>query len=165
MEKLVILLATAALLALGGCGPDVEESADTPSSAVEKPTVPTSSAVEKPAVPPKPAATRRAIPPISAAKLADRIQAGSPPLILDVRRSEAFAQGHIPGAINISQGEVPSRLAEFPDAKSEEIVVYDDSGRGAARLAEETLHGSGYTNVLILTGHWQGWRAAGLPTE
>jgi len=36
MEKLLILLATATLLLLGGCGSDVEETAGTPSSVGEK---------------------------------------------------------------------------------------------------------------------------------
>ena len=154
MRRILILLATAALLLLGGCGSDVEEPSGTPSSAGEKS-----------AAPPKPAVAKRSIPAISAAEFADRIQTGSPPVVLDVRTSEEFAQGHIPGAININHGELPNRMAELPDAKSEEIVVYDDAGRGAARLAEETLHGNGYSNVLILTGHWQQWQAAGLPTE
>jgi rhodanese-related sulfurtransferase len=159
MRRISILLATAALLLPGGCGSDVEDSAGEKSAAPPKP------AVEKPAAPPKPAVAKRSIPAISVAEFADRIQAGSPPVVLDVRTREEFAQGHIPGAINISHGELPNRMAELPDAKSEEIVVYDDAGRGAARLAEETLHGNGYSNVLILTGHWQQWQAAGLPTE
>ena len=102
--------------------------------------------------------------PISAAQLADRIQEGSPPLVLGIRTREEFAQGHIPGAINIPHDELPTRLAELPIAKSEEIVVHCQSGR-RAQLAEGTLRGSGYSNVRDLAGHWQGWRAAGLPTE
>ena len=31
--------------------------------------------------------------------------------------------------------------------------------------AEGTLAEAGYTNVRDLTGHWQGWQAAGLPRE
>ncbi len=102
--------------------------------------------------------------PISAAQLAHRIQAGSPPLVLDVRTREEYAQGHIPGAINIPHDELPTRLAELPIAKSEEVVVHCHSGR-RAQLAEGTLRGSGYSNIRDLKGHWQGWQAARLPTE
>lgn len=102
--------------------------------------------------------------PISAAQLADRIEAGSPPLVLDVRTREEFAQGHIPGAVNIPHDELATRLAELPIATSEEVVVHCQSGR-RARAAEATLRASGQANVRNLTGHWQGWQAAGLPSE
>jgi len=101
---------------------------------------------------------------ISAVQLAGRIQAGSPPLILDVRTREEYAQGHIPGAINVPHDELPTRLAELHIAKSEEVVVHCRRG-GRSRLAEETLRERGYSNVRDLAGHWQGWKAAGLPTE
>ncbi len=103
--------------------------------------------------------------PISAAQLADRIQEGSPPLVLDVRTREEFAQGHIPGAINIPHDELPTRLAELPIAKSEEVVLVQDSNGRRAAQAEETLRGSGYSNIRNLAGHWREWKEAGFPTE
>jgi rhodanese-related sulfurtransferase len=153
MGNLLILFATAASLLLGACGSNVEESAGTPISAVEESAGTPISAVEE-----------SAGTPISAAELADRIQAGSPPLILDVRDQREYALGHIPGAINIPVHEVSTRLAELPIAKSEEIVVHCGIGRRAA-TAEETLRENGYTNVRDLDGHWKEWQAAGLPTE
>ena len=75
MGNLLILFATAASLLLGGCGSNVEESADTPLSAVEESAGTSLSVVEE-----------SAVTSLSVAKLADRIQAGSPPLILDVRK-------------------------------------------------------------------------------
>ena len=56
-------------------------------------------------------------------------------------------------------------MAELSIGKSEEVIVYDQRGRGAAYHAEETLRGSGYSNVRDLTGHFNKWMAAGLPTE
>ncbi len=44
------------------------------------------------------------------------------PLIVDVRAAEAFQQGHIQGAVNIPEAEVPARLAEFP--KDKLVVAY-----------------------------------------
>jgi rhodanese-related sulfurtransferase len=102
--------------------------------------------------------------PIAAADLAERIQAGSAPLILDVRTRDEFAQGHVPGAINIPHDELPSRLSELPIERSEELVVHCRSGR-RAQLAAETLREGGYTDVRDLTGHWLEWQAAGLPAE
>lgn len=102
--------------------------------------------------------------PIPAAELARRIEAGSAPLVLDVRSEEEYARGHIPGSLNIPHDELPDRLGELPIVKSEEVVVHCQSGRRAA-AAEATLRADGYSNVRDLTGHWQGWQEAGLPTE
>jgi len=102
--------------------------------------------------------------PIAADQLAERIAAGSPPVVLDVRSQEEFARGHIPGAINIPHAELAGRLTEIPGDSSREIVVHCQSGRRAG-MAEDVLREHGYTNVRDLTGHWQGWQAAGLPSE
>ena len=102
--------------------------------------------------------------PISSVQLAERIRAGWPPVILDVRSGEEFGQGHIPGAINIPHDELAGRLAELSISKSEEIVVHCQSGRRAQK-ARATLRDNDYSNVRDLSGHWQGWKAAGLPTE
>ncbi len=144
MRNLLILFASAASLILGACGSDVEDPARTPASAVEESAGTPTSAVEEPAGRP-----------ISVDQLADRIQTGSPPLILDVRTRKEYTQGHIPGAIHIPHDELPTRLAELPIAKSEEVVVFGKRGQRAER-AKETLHGSGYLNVRDISGRWQG---------
>ena len=111
MGNFLIYLATAALLLLGACGSNVEESAGTPISAVEEPAGTPISAIEE-----------SAGTPISAAELADRIQAGSAPLVLDVRSPKEYARTHIRGSINIPHDELATRLTELPIAKSGEIV-------------------------------------------
>ena len=102
--------------------------------------------------------------PVSAGELADRVARGSAPVVLDVRTREEHARGHVPGAVNIPHDELATRLAELPAKKSDEIVVYCQSGR-RAQLAEQVLRHNGYTNVRDLDGHWQGWRASELPAE
>jgi 3-mercaptopyruvate sulfurtransferase SseA len=44
------------------------------------------------------------------------------PLIVDVRAAEAYAQGHIAGAVNIPEAAVQDRLAEFP--KDKLVIAY-----------------------------------------
>lgn len=102
--------------------------------------------------------------PITGAELAQRIEAGSPPLVLDVRTREEYASGHIAGALNIPHDELASRLGELDIETSDEVVVHCKSG-GRAGVAEATLREAGYTNVRDLSGHWKGWQAAGLPSE
>lgn len=101
---------------------------------------------------------------ITATELAQRIEAGSSPFVLDVRSPQEYAQGHIPGAVNIPYDVLPARVTELGVAKSEEIVVFCQVG-GRAQVAESTLREVGFTNVRDLEGHWQAWQAAGLPSE
>jgi rhodanese-related sulfurtransferase len=51
---------------------------------------------------------------ISPQRLIERIQAGEPIAFVDVRQPEEYAQGHIPGAINVPSGELSARRAELP---------------------------------------------------
>ena len=101
---------------------------------------------------------------IDSSELARRIQGGSAPIVVDVRTRKEYASGHIPGSVNIPLTELPTRMSELPSARSEEIVVHCQSGR-RAEVAEGVLRADGYTNVRPLSGHWQGWQAAGLPAE
>ena len=102
--------------------------------------------------------------PIGAAELSERIRAGSPPRILDVRTREEYAAGHVPGAVNIPYDELSSRLAEIDADKAAEVVVYCQSGR-RADVAEGLLRRAGYTNLRDLEGHMQAWNRSGHPTN
>lgn len=101
---------------------------------------------------------------ISGAQLAERIEQHTAPLVLDVRSASEYQRGHIPGSVNIPHDALAGRVGELRVAKGDEIVVHCQSGK-RAQIAEATLRGNGYTNVRDLTGHWQGWEAAGLPSE
>ncbi len=101
---------------------------------------------------------------IHPAELSDRIDAGTTPLTVDVRRAEEFAEGHLPGAINIPHGEIGNRLAELGQDRAREIVIYCRSGRRAG-LAEVVLLEEGFTGVRDLEGHFLGWKSAGRPVE
>ena len=110
------------------------------------------------------AAEDRVAEPIQPNVLAERIAAGAAPVILDVRSPEEFAEGHVPGARNVPYDALADRLGELAIAPSTEVVAYCQSGRRAG-IAERVLRDAGFTNVHDLSGHWQGWRAAGLPVE
>ena len=101
---------------------------------------------------------------ITSAELAMRIDAGTAPLILDVRTPEEYAAEHIPGAINISHTELDERLPELASYKHEEIVVLCVSGKRTA-LAAEILLEAGFADIRDLKGHMQQWTANGYPLE
>ena len=72
-------------------------------------------------------------------------------IILDVRRPDEFAEGHIPGAINVPNEEIgTAEIAELPD-KSQLILVYCRSGR-RSKEASEKLVKLGYTNIVEFGG-------------
>ncbi len=92
------------------------------------------------------------------------IDAGAAPLILDVRRPDEFAAGHVPGAVLIPHTELAERLAEIDAAREVGVIVYCESGRRAG-MAEELLVGQGFSNVQHLEGDMRAWRRANLPIE
>ena len=78
-------------------------------------------------------------------------------IILDVRRPDEYAEGHIPGAINVPNEEIgTAEISELPD-KSQLILVYCRSGR-RSKEASEMLVGLGYTNIVEFGGinDWTG---------
>ena len=101
---------------------------------------------------------------ISSTQLEKQIRGGQTALILDVRSPEEYAEGHIPGAINMPHDQFPERASELDVSQSDPIIIYCHSGR-RARLVEESLASEGYTKVIDLSGHMVGWRKAGLPIE
>ncbi len=101
---------------------------------------------------------------IAADLVQQRIEAGTAPLILDVRTAAEYAAGHVPGAMNISHDELENRLSELGIELDDEVVVYCMAGHRAG-IAEGLLGGAGYTNVRDLEGHWTAWSADGRPSE
>ena len=78
-------------------------------------------------------------------------------IILDVRRPDEYAKGHIPGAINLPNEEIgTSEITELPD-KTQLILVYCRSGR-RSKEASEKLVKLGYTNIVEFGGilDWTG---------
>ena len=72
-------------------------------------------------------------------------------IILDVRRPDEYAEGHIPGAINVPNEEIGTAdIAELPD-KSQLILVYCRSGR-RSKEASKKLVKLGYTNIVEFGG-------------
>ena len=87
-----------------------------------------------------------------------KIMAGDEPfVIVDVRRPDEFAKGHIPGAINVpNEGIADEQPAELPDL-DQVLLVHCQTGRRSA-AASKKLADIGYTRVLEFGGimTWKG---------
>ncbi len=93
-------------------------------------------------------------PSLSVRELKTRLDAGQPPLILDVREPSEAAICRLPGSRLIPLGELPRRLAEVDPAA--EIVVYCKSG-GRSERAVVLLREKGYARTFNLTGGILSW--------
>ena len=99
---------------------------------------------------------------LAADQLVKLQQTGQAPLLLDVRHTDEFRDGHIAGALNIPVDELASRAGVLGVPHDREIVVYCVSGHRATR-AQETLLSLGYTHVRQLEGSLNAWRERHLP--
>ena len=96
--------------------------------------------------------------------------------------AEAYAQGHIPGAVFFDIDGVADRSTDLPhmlpapDAfaaaagqlglrRDRTIVVYDGQGIFSAPRVWWTLRAMGFPNVVVLDGGLLKWRAEGRPLE
>ena len=78
-------------------------------------------------------------------------------IILDVRRADEYASGHIPGAIHVANESIgTAEIPELPD-KNQLILVYCRSGNRSKQAARK-LVALGYTNIVEIGGilDWTG---------
>jgi 3-mercaptopyruvate sulfurtransferase SseA len=81
-----------------------------------------------------------------------------------VRSGDDFAAGHIAGALSITSNELEAGLSALPADTT--VIAYGDATKpDSAVRAAQIFMGLGFPKVIALDGGWQGWQAAGLPTE
>ena len=93
---------------------------------------------------------------ISVGELTTLVANGS--LVIDVRESDEYESGHIPGAILVPLSTVLSNKSEF---QSDETVYVVCRSGGRSMQACEILHEAGITNVANVAGGTMGWIALG----
>ena len=78
-------------------------------------------------------------------------------LIVDVRRPDEFAEGHIAGAINVPNEEISDEMPELLPDKDQLILIYCRSGN-RSKEASQKLADIGYTKVYEFGGinTWEG---------
>ena len=83
-------------------------------------------------------------------------------IVLDVREPEEYDQGHVPGAVNLPQADLASRLNELDQAVP--IITICAHGNRSLRSAQ-FLKQMGFSNVTSVRDGTEGWRAEGKPLE
>ncbi len=78
-------------------------------------------------------------------------------IILDVRRDDEFAEGHIPNAVNIANEDITDTEPEGLPDKDQTIYVYCRRGN-RSKEASKKLASMGYKNIIEFGGitDWKG---------
>ena len=92
--------------------------------------------------------------------------------VIDVREPGEYAQGHLPGAINLPLGVLEFQIEAHPamacsttealQARDRPLLVYCLTG-GRSALAALSLQELGFRHVRSMAGGVKAWSAAGLP--
>ena len=102
----------------------------------------------------------RTIPPAEVSALMEEKGQGSGIVIIDVRRPDEFAAGHIRGAININSVQFSERLASL-DLDGTYVIYCQRGGRSAG--VRELMREAGFREVYEIEGGMSAWRTAGYP--
>ena len=93
------------------------------------------------------------------------LHAVSTTLFLDARAPEAFAAGHVFGAVSLPADNQETAYEELRDFLGPEMtfVVYSDDSMLAVRVAK-FLNARGF-KAQVLEGGWEAWQDRRLPVE
>jgi hydroxyacylglutathione hydrolase len=97
-------------------------------------------------------------------QLAERLTNGgdAAPLVIDVRQTNEFAAGHVPGAWHIAAGALQDRLADLP--RDRPIATMCASGYRSS-VAASLLKRAGFRDVAWVASGLPAWRAQGHEVE
>jgi rhodanese-related sulfurtransferase len=83
-------------------------------------------------------------------------------ILLDVRDSEEYETGHIPGAINISRGRLDFKVHLIIPDKNAKVVVYCGLDLRSP-LATKSMNDLGYKKAVNMIGGLKAWKESGYP--
>jgi len=81
--------------------------------------------------------------------------------IVDVRETEEFARGHVPGARHVPRGYLESRIDGVVADRSQRVILYCASGQRSALAANTLINELGFENVQSMTGGYTLWKDRG----
>jgi len=110
------------------------------------------------------AQVRAEIDEVDAARARELFDGPEPPLFVDVRESDEWDEGHLPGAVHVARGHLESRIERAAPDRAQQIVVYCQSGSRSV-FATKSLQELGYENVVSLAGGYTDWKRNGFPTQ
>lgn len=106
---------------------------------------------------------------ISARDLMEQMAQSPSPLIVDVRHSLFFEDGHIPGAIHLpirawsSANGKPTGLPDPQEDMMPMVIYCQDASCDDSRTVAAQLAAAGYERIFVLRGGWEAWCSVAQP--
>ena len=85
--------------------------------------------------------------------------------LIDVRETDEFAAGHLPGAKHIPRGYLESRIEGVVPDRDAHVILYCASGNRSAYGARTLEEDLGYTNVSSMKGGITLWKDRGYEVQ
>jgi molybdopterin/thiamine biosynthesis adenylyltransferase/rhodanese-related sulfurtransferase len=93
------------------------------------------------------------------------ITGGDTAVIIDVRESDEWDAGHLPGAKHVARGFLESRIEGAAPDRSARVILYCASGNRSALAAKTLRDDLGYEHVESMTGGYTLWKDRGYAVE
>ena len=85
-------------------------------------------------------------------------------LVVDVRESKEYTEGHLKDAVHIPLSELKSRVEELNKHKGKSVIAYCRSGN-RSNSACKTLKKAGFESVSNLQGGIMAWQNQNMPVS
>ena len=107
------------------------------------------------------AEARKEIPEVSAQQVNELLKNnGNSPVVLDVRESDEWRQGHLEGALPLPRGFLEIKVESAVPNKETPIIAYC-AGGVRSLLAAKAMKEMGYQNVSSMAGGYAAWKNGG----
>ncbi len=100
---------------------------------------------------------------ITVDELKSRLDAGTAPVMIDVREPFEWEMQHLEGVEQISMGDISGKIEEIAAWKDQELVIVCRSGGRSGKITE-FLRQKGFSQVRNLTGGMLAWKREIDPT-
>lgn len=92
-------------------------------------------------------------------------QLGNGAVVVDVRETEEYSVGHIPGAKHVPRAYLESRIEGIVPDRDAHVILYCASGNRSAYAARTLSDDLGYANVESMTGGITLWKDRGYDVD
>src|SRR3954453_4845944 len=86
-------------------------------------------------------------------------------VVVDVRETDEWDAGHVPGARHVPRGHLESRIEGAAPDRSQRAVLYCASGNRSALAAKTLRDDLGYEDVVSMTGGFTLWKDRGYEVQ
>ncbi len=94
-----------------------------------------------------------------------REQLSNGAVVVDVRETEEWSGGHIPGAKHVPKSYLESRIEGAVPDHDQHVILYCQSGNRSAWAARTLIEDLGYEHVESMTGGFTLWKDRGYDVE